>query len=89
MRKDHRFHRRAANDAAAQELFDTLEASRAALEAAYTRFNAATEPELVEACVYEISAAQARYNPLLRLVKDAAGKAAFGACTGKEGEAWV
>ena len=49
-----------------QELY---EANRA-LRTAYEKFNYVSEPELVEACVYEISALKARYNYLLRRIKE-------------------
>lgn len=89
MRKVHRFRRDIACDSGLQELFDELTDMRTALEDAYMRFNTTTEPELVDACVYEINAAQSRYNYLLRLIKDAGGEAAFKAYSGKEGIVWV
>ena len=48
-----------------QELLDTAQA----LRRAYERFNYVCDPELVEACVYEINALQAKYNYLLRIAK--------------------
>ncbi len=90
MRRNRRFRRTAAHNDAMQELFDELGALRAALDAAYMRFDAATEPELVDACVYEINAAQSRYNYQLRIIKDAGGEAAFLAHTdGEERGVWV
>ena len=89
MRKIHRFRRDVARDDRLQELFDELSATRTALDDAYTRFNTASEPELVEACVYEINAAQARYNYQLRLIKERGGAAAFRVCEGREGAAWA
>ncbi len=72
-----------------QELFDELGSLRAALSAAYMRFDAATEPELVDACVYEINAAQSRYNYQLRLIKESAGEAALRGCEGEGETAWA
>ncbi len=73
-----------------QELLGELSELHGALTAAYVRFDATTEPELVDACVYEINAAQSRYNYMLRLIKEEGGEAAFKACAEKEGgEAWV
>ncbi|MBQ9647259.1 MAG: DUF2508 family protein [Oscillospiraceae bacterium] len=89
MRKIHRFRRDVARDAGMQDLFNELSDMRTALEDAYLRFNTTTEPELVDACVYEINAAQSRYNYLLRLIKDAGGEAAFKAYSGREDVAWV
>ena len=39
------------------------------LTLAYRRFNQAVDPELVESCVYHISAAKARCNYLIRTIK--------------------
>ncbi len=87
MRKDHRT---AARSSRMQELLGELTELHGALTAAYMRFDATTEPELVDACVYEINAAQSRYNYMLRRIKEEGGEAAFGACPGKEdGAAWV
>lgn len=89
MRKVHRFRRDVARDDKMQDMFNELGDLRAALDDAYMRFDLATEPELVEACVYEINAAQSRYNYQLRLIKDSGGEAAFKAYSGKEGAAWA
>ncbi len=48
-----------------RELWDTAQA----LRRAYERFNYVYEPELVDACVYEINSLQAKYNYLLRVAK--------------------
>jgi len=48
-----------------RELQDTAQA----LRRAYERFNYVCDPELVEACVYEINSLQAKYNYLLRIAK--------------------
>ncbi len=84
-----RFRRPVARDDRQQQLFDELARVRDDLAGAYRRFDQTSEPELVEACVYEVAAAQARYNFLLRAIKDAGGKAAFLACAGEEGAAWA
>jgi hypothetical protein len=89
MRKIHFFRRDVARDADLQPLFDELSGMRGTLEAAYARFNQSTEPELVEACVYEINAAQARYNYLLRRIKESGGKAAFKAYSESEAGVWA
>ena len=89
MRKVHRFRRDVARDDSLQELFNELSEMRSTLEDAYMRFDLTSEPELVEACVYEINAAQARYNYLLRVIKENGGEAAFKAYTGKEDVTWV
>lgn len=87
MRRIHRFRRDVARDSSMQELFNELGEMRTALEDAYMRFNVTTEPELVDACVYEINAAQSRYNYLLRTIKESGGEAAFKAWSGEEAHA--
>lgn len=89
MRKIHHFRRDTARRGEMQPLFDDLDSTRSALACAYARFNASTEPELIEACVYEINAAQARYNYLLRLVKESGGEAAFKTFSESEAGIWA
>ena len=43
------------------------------LKEAYERFNYACEPELVEASIFEINALKAKYDYLLRCVKERSG----------------
>ena len=50
-------------------LVQELKTARRALSAAYGEFNQATEPVLIESCVYRIRAETARYDYLLRAVK--------------------
>ena len=59
------------------ELLRELERTKTTLEEAYLRFNNTTEPELVDACVFEISAAQARCSYLLRVIKEQGAQAAL------------
>ena len=40
------------------------------LAQAYRQFNQALDPELVESCIYQISAAKARCNYLIRAIKE-------------------
>ena len=74
MRKINR--RDASRNDELQELFRELRDARSALETAYNRFNLTVEPELVDACVYEINAVQSRYGYLLRRIKERGGEAA-------------
>lgn len=46
-----------------------LQAAQGDLAQAYRQFNQAVDPELVEACVYQISAEKARCNYLIRAIK--------------------
>ena len=88
MRKANLLRRDIARDSSLQELFTELSDTRFALSQAYAYFNRVTEPELVDASIFEIRAAQARYNYLLRVIKEHGGEAACGFCT--EGVAsWI
>ena len=57
------------NTAAADDLRLELQDAALSLRCAYDRFNHVTDPELVEASIYEINSLQARYNYLLRRAK--------------------
>ena len=46
-----------------------LQEAQEELSLAYRRFDQALDPELVESCVYQISADKARCNYLLRAIK--------------------
>ena len=67
--------RTASHQSAEAQLQHELYATGQALKEAYEKFNYVSEPELVEACVYEISALKARYNYLLRCIKECRGEA--------------
>ena len=43
---------------------------RNSLDEAYTHFNSTTDPEALDACIYEISALRARYNTALKHYRD-------------------
>lgn len=58
-----------ASRSATAELQRELQDTAQALRRAYERFNYVCDPELVESCVFEINALQAKYNYLLRLAK--------------------
>ncbi|MBO2527939.1 MAG: DUF2508 domain-containing protein [Clostridiales bacterium] len=70
-----------ASDSSLQSLFTDLSEMRFALSQAYERFNRAVEPELVDACVFEINAVQSRYNYLLRIIKERGGEAECRTCS--------
>ena len=81
MRKANLLRRDIARDSSLQELFTELSDTRFALSQAYAYFNRVTEPELVDASIFEIRAAQSRYNYLLRVIKERGGIAACKAYT--------
>ena len=51
-------------------LQEELKCARGELALAYRQFNEAVDPELVESCVYQISAVKARCNYLIRVIKE-------------------
>jgi hypothetical protein len=53
-----------------RELLHDLEETLAELRYARNCFENAREPEIIEACVYEIKSAEARYSYLLRKAKE-------------------
>ena len=78
-----------AHQSAQTQLQLELHSTGQALKEAYEKFNYVSEPELVEACVYGISALKARYNYLLRCIKERSGQAepAFVAAAAMKGGA--
>ena len=52
------------------ELKTSLQETQNALSHAYTAFDYASDPELTEACIYEIQSLQARINYLVRQIKE-------------------
>ena len=53
-----------------------LQEAQGELSLAYRRFDQALDPELVESCVYQISAVKARCNYLIRVIKERSPEAA-------------
>ena len=80
MRKINLLQQSTASDQRLQELFTELSDTRFALAQAYVRFDNTTEPELVDACIFELNALQSRYNYLLPLVKESGGIASAPSC---------
>ncbi len=64
-----------------------LSAAKSELQTAYSQFDLAVEPELVESCIYQISAVQARCNYLIRAIKTRDPSAATSAGRQREGAA--
>ena len=52
------------------ELKTSLQETQSALNSAYTAFDYASDPELTEACIFEIRSLQARMNYLVRQIKE-------------------
>ena len=68
-----RFGRRRAQAAREEErrqLMEGMRETRNQLNHAYAQFNVYSDPDLVDACVYEINALQSRYSYYVRQVKE-------------------
>ena len=65
-----------------------LQTAQGELAFAYRQFNQALDPELVESCIYQISAVKARCNYLIRAIKERSPEAAA-ACRLEEDTAWT
>ena len=59
-----------AREEARQELLRSLAHTRTLINQAYGGFNTASDNDLIESYVFEINSLQARYNYLLRRVKE-------------------
>lgn len=70
-----------------QLLEEELRQVQRELSLAYDRFNEAREPELVEACIYEIKSINARFAYLYRAIKEQSSAAAAAKAEGAK--AWV
>lgn len=57
----------------AAELHQELQSTAQELRRAYDRFNYVSDPELVESSIYEIDSLNAKYNYLLRRIKEING----------------
>lgn len=66
------FFRRPArpNDAERRELLASLAHTRTLINQAYGSFNHTSDNDLIESYVFEINSLQARYNYLLRRIKE-------------------
>lgn len=53
-----------------RELLTSLAATRTLINQAYGSFNSVSDKDLIDSYVFEINALQARYNYLLRRVKE-------------------
>ena len=52
-----------------RQLMEGMKQTRDQLNFAYAQFNTYSDPDLVDACVYEINALQSRYSYFVRQVK--------------------
>ena len=61
---------RSSDPPALLELKTSLQDTQSALNSAYTAFDYASDPELTEACIFEIRSLQARMDYLVRQIKE-------------------
>ncbi|MEG1632573.1 MAG: DUF2508 family protein [Oscillospiraceae bacterium] len=52
-----------------KKAMDELSDIRGSLEDAYSRFNVLTDPNMMDACIFEISALRSRYNYAVKAIK--------------------
>ena len=52
-----------------RQLMEGMKQTRDQLNYAYAQFNIYSDPDLIDACVYEINALQSRYSYFVRQVK--------------------
>ena len=71
-----------------QLLKEELRKVQSDLALAYDRFDQASEPELVESCIYEIKAINARFSYLYRAIQERCG-GSLAAAAAEGAEAWV
>ena len=62
--------RKTVRDQERRTLLEGLSQTRLLIAPAYSGFNTAHDPDLIESYVFEINALQARYSYLLRRVKE-------------------
>ena len=79
------FSKRQSQDPELLLLRQELQDAQGELAQAYRQFDQAVDPELVESCIYQISAIKARCNYLIRSIKARTQQAAAAART--EGDA--
>ena len=64
------FSKKAQTNPELSALWAELRHAQGELSLAYRQFDQAVDPELVESCVYHISAVKARCNYLIRAIKE-------------------
>ena len=87
--KSYFFWKPPATDPELEILKTELASAQDDLAQAYRQFNLAVDPELVESCIYQISADKARCNYLIRTIKDRCPDTAAALAAGKEDATWT
>ena len=82
------FSKRQSQDPELLLLRQELQDAQGELAQAYRQFDQAVDPELVESCIYQISAIKARCNYLIRAIKERSPDGVAAAKT-EGGAAWT
>lgn len=82
------FSKKALPDPELLALKAELASAQGELSLAYRQFDQALDPELVESCIYQISAVKARCNYLIRAIKERSPETAA-AVQQEGGPAWT
>ena len=82
------FSKKSTPDPELFRLKEELLTAQGDLSQAYRRFDQAVDPELVEACIYEIKSINARFAYLYRSIKERSGEDLAAAKT-EGAKAWV
>jgi hypothetical protein len=83
------FPKKSTSDPELEDLKSELAAAQGDLAQAYRQFNLAVDPELVESCIYQISAVKARCNYLIRMIKAHCPEDAAASAELKEDASWA
>lgn len=83
------FPKKALPDQELMALQAELLSAQGDLALAYRQFDQALDPELVESCIYQISAVKARCNYLIRAIKARSPKTASAAVTLEGDATWT
>lgn len=78
---------RAGDDAALQELKQSLQYTQNELTLAYHAFDYASDPDLTEACIYAIRSLQSRMDYLIKQIKER--EACTAVSTGRRRTGWI
>ncbi len=81
------FSKKTAPDPELLALQEELLVAQGDLTCAYRQFNQAVDPELIESCVYQISAVKARCNYLIRAIKARSPEMVSAVC--REDPSWI
>lgn len=80
---------RTAENARLHQLRLELNETQLDLSLAYRQFDMVVDPELVEACIYQINALKARYNYLIRVIKEQQRPASVAASKREGAVKWI